>query len=151
MKRRSGIAGAVLVLWTCLFLWGCADDERIFPSEGSTAEPVNIGTAPLFYSGTVGGSEESYYRSDTSSDLPNETWQFVISNIDGDPDLDVFGDSAYSDLLCSSANRGTTPESCEVECVDLCEFFIRVTGVSLRGASYTLSIAPFVSELALRR
>ena len=92
------------------------------------------------YSGSVAGGGESHYRTNSAAG----NWEFVISNIDGNPDLLVFGDSGFTDLLCGSTKTGTSPESCALECVGGCDFFIRVTGISARGASYNLSVSPFV-------
>lgn len=141
MFNRFGIAKFALAFSFCLpLLWACSDDERSFLSEGSQATPVELGAVPVMYSGTVSGAGESYYR--TSAAEGN--WEFVISNIDGDPDLWVYGDSTFLDVLCNSGNNGTAPESCNLECVTGCDFFIRVVGVSARGASYNLSVSPFV-------
>ncbi len=139
MKNRQRNAGLALLLWLAVPL-ACSGDERNFLSEGSVEDPVDLGEAATTYSGTVGGGGASYYRVNAAENH----WQFAISNIDGDPDLEVFDDDGFTNLRCESSASGTAPESCDLECLGGCDFFLRVTGVSARGASYNLSVSPFV-------
>ena len=135
MKIKEGkfaIAAAALLL--AVTLGACSSGPTDVPSEGTVNDPVRIGDSPSTYSGTVAIGGNSYFV--VFGDAGN--WTVAISNIDGKPDLYVYGDPGYSSLLCQSVNPDDEPESCTIACPTACDIYIRISGTADSGASFNL-------------
>ena len=137
---------AALLLWV-LPLGACGSDRSNFPSEGTAADPVNIGPAPATYSVTVSAGENSYYMAAGEQD----NWIVAISLIDGEPDLFLYNDAAYSDPACQSENPDAEPDSCTRLCARDCVIYIRIAGSANSGASFLLSLAAVAPGSVARR
>lgn len=132
--------GVVTALCAAVLL-ACGGDSTNFPSAGTLNDPIDLGPERT-ESGTVAAAGSSYFFSTVDAG----TWLVSVSNIDGDPDLFVYDDSAYTSLECSSEHPGADPESCTitVDCSAPCDVYVRIFGAGDRGASFTLAIAPSV-------
>lgn len=131
----------------CVFLLGsCASDSTNSPSEGSVSDPLDVGSAPVQDSGSVGQAADSYYFSDAEAD----SWLVLLSNIDGSADLFVYDDAAFSSFVCKSKNPDSEPDSCVMTCVETCRIYMRVTSLEDSGGSFNISIAAETVPVAAR-
>ena len=146
--RSNRLALGAVTAWCAAVLLACSGDSTdFFPadsadfsSEGTLNSPIDLGAAPVTQSGTVAAAGSSYF----SSTADAGTWLVGVSNIDGDPDLFLYSDSAYTSLVASSENPGADPESSTVDCSAPCDIYIRIFGAGDRGASFTIAIAQSV-------
>ena len=134
--NANRLALGAVTAWCAVALLACSGDSANFSSEGTVNSPVDLG-ADRTLSGTVAAAGSSYFFSTVDAGM----WLVAVSNIDGDPDLFLYDDSAYTSLVDSSENSGTDPESGTTDCSVPCDIYIRIFGAGARGASFTLTIA----------
>ena len=127
-------------------LASCGSDSPNSPSQGSIANPFDLGTAPVSESGSVGMGGSSYYFANAEPNI----WLVLISNIDGAPDLFVYDDAAFTSEACQSVNPDTESDSCTKICQDACQIYVRVDASADSSASFNLSISPEVEPTAVR-
>jgi len=131
----------LLTFALALGLAACQTEKEDQGSEGSTASPVDIGTAPgASRSGTVGKSPASSYYSATIA-AATATRTITLTNLTDDADLIVFTDAGFSNPFCSSALPGTASESCS-ETTDgvSTKLYIQVKSFSGTGSTFLLTV-----------
>jgi hypothetical protein len=144
--KANRLALGAVTAWCAAVLLACSGDPTNFlsgdpanfSSEGTLNSPVDLGAAPVTQSGTVAAAGSSYFSSTADAGM----WLVGVSNIDGDPDLFLYDDSAYTSLVDSSENSGADPEASTVDCPAPCEIYIRIFGAGNSGASFNLTISP---------
>lgn len=117
------------------------ESDHLFYAEGTNAIPVNIGTAPVDYSGIVDKSS-SYYNLNVIADTLY-TVKFY-NQTDGNMVFKVYDDADYTNLLCDLATITQDAKICQIQTTGN-KFYIQARATGLyysEGARYQVSIAP---------
>lgn len=117
-----------------------------YGTEGTSAQPVSV-SAGTIHTGEVnrgGGNTPpySYYNLATTS---GSTYYIRLKNLTANANLEVFGNSDFSNSLCVSENYNNTEELCVIIASSDTGLFIRVDGTDTNfssdyGAAYDLSV-----------
>ncbi len=132
MKRTRILLGLLLLI----FSGGCADNEANFSSEGSVAEPIQLGAAPTSHEGTVAGGGNSYYSATSDGGAV-----FTLSQMRRNADFVVYASSDFTFPLCLGIRPNSEPDTCQVTiCPSPCTHYVRVLGVDGGGTPFLLSL-----------
>ena len=115
---------------------GCSD-EGDFTSEGTLADPKDLGTAPTDpHEGSVSGGANSYYFAIVTI---GTNYTVSMSQLVDDADLAIFEDPGFSTSTCGSINNGTASETCPIT-PNVSIIYILVKPSSTTGTSYLISV-----------
>lgn len=129
----------VVFLLLALGVPGGCSDEGDFNSEGTSASPHDLGTAPTTpHEGSVSSEANSYYSATVSEISP---YTISMSQLLDDADISVFEDLALTASFCSSANNGTVSESCgDTTSTGITTLYIQVKPFTTTGTSFLISV-----------
>ena len=111
----------------------------VFASEGTSSSPISL-TAPVASRASeVAGGGNSYYVVDG---MTLGTWTVTISSMLRDADLRVYSDTAFSVIICSSSNSGTSTDTCNFSCgSSTCSpAYVRIFGADSNGTTFLFSM-----------
>ena len=96
-----------------------------------------FGTGDLPHAGTVDTSESTYQITGVTA---STTYTVALTGLDDNVNLNVYDDAVKTTLLCSSANGGTTNESCNATAAST-SLYVFVSGsATASGANFTLNV-----------
>ena len=131
----------LLLLFT---ITACTDDAGGPSDEGTKAAPVNIGTAPVTYPGSVaaaspGGDGYSYYV--VTLPLAGTGYTITMTGLSADADIAIYSDPAFTQQVGGSQEYGTADELTGYTSLGAGQMlYIEVQNYDANGTEFTLAV-----------